>query len=60
STGAHAVKEYGAIGRAWMRAGYERGWGWPVTDEYRSGTEIRQRFSRGVTAHYRDGALWTS
>ena len=60
ATGAHAVKEYGAIGRAWMRAGYERGWGWPVTGEYAMGGEIRQRFSTGVTAHYRAGRVWTS
>ncbi|MFI7481847.1 hypothetical protein ACH9EU_05450 [Kocuria sp. M1R5S2] len=59
-TGAHAVKEYGAIGRAWVRAGYERGWGWPVTDEYAHGSEMRQRFSRGVTAHYRAGRTWTT
>ncbi|MFI7481848.1 hypothetical protein ACH9EU_05455 [Kocuria sp. M1R5S2] len=60
ATGAHAVKEYGAIGRAWVRAGYERGWGWPLTDEYHVGGEVRQRFSRGVTAHYRAGRLLTS
>ncbi|WP_053004937.1 hypothetical protein [Kocuria sp. SM24M-10] len=60
STGARAVKEYGAIGRAWKQAGCERGWGWPVTDEYRVGTEVRQRFSRGVTAHYRAGRTWTT
>lgn len=60
ATGAYAVKEYGAIGRAWMRAGHERGWGWPTTDEYPYGGEIRQRFSRGVTAHYRAGRTWTT
>ncbi|GAA2116507.1 S8 family serine peptidase [Kocuria atrinae] len=53
-TGAHAVQENGGIGQAWMRADYERGWGWPTTGEYRSGNEVRQKYSKGVTAH------WTS
>ncbi|RKQ36431.1 S8 family serine peptidase [Kocuria tytonis] len=52
ATGAHAVKETGAIGGAWKRAGLERGWGWPATDEYRAGGEVQQRFSNGVTAHW--------
>ena len=53
-TGAHAVQENGGIGNAWKRADFERGWGWPVTSEYKHGNEVRQRFSNGVTAH------WTS
>lgn len=61
-TGAHAVREYGAIGKAWMRAGYERGYGFPVTDEYRSGSEVLQRFSNGHTVHWssRTGRTWTT
>ncbi|RKQ34911.1 CAP domain-containing protein [Kocuria tytonis] len=51
-SGAHAVKETGAIGRAWQRAGYERGWGYPLTEEYRAGSEVQQRFSNGYTAHW--------
>ena len=46
-TGAHWVKEYGAIGTLWSRSDYERGFGFPVTNEYRRGNEIRQHFSRG-------------
>ena len=51
-SGAHAVKETGAIGTAWKARGYERGLGYPVTDEYRSGSEVRQRFSNGYTVHW--------
>ena len=51
-SGAHAVKETGAIGKAWKARGYERGLGYPVTDEYRSGSEVRQRFSNGYTVHW--------
>lgn len=53
-TGAHPVMENGGIGQAWMGAGYERGWGWPTSGEYKSGNEVRQHYSKGVTAH------WTS
>ena len=61
ATGAHAVKETGAIGGAWKRAGLERGWGWPVTDEYRSGAEMQQKFSNSVTAHWTSQrGVWTT
>ncbi|MGX0885672.1 uncharacterized protein YkwD [Kocuria rhizophila] len=51
-TGAHAVKESGGIGSAWKAAGFERGWGYPLTEEYRAGSEVQQRFSNGYTAHW--------
>ena len=61
STGANTVKETGAIGTAWKRAGYEKGWGWPTTEEYRSGGEIQQKFSNGVTAHWTaQRGVWTT
>lgn len=61
SSGAHAVKETGGIGGAWKRAGLERGWGWPTTDEYTSNGEVRQRFSNGVTAHWTSKrGVWTT
>lgn len=61
STGAHAVKETGAIGGAWKRAGLERGWGWPATDEYTSNGVVHQRFSHGVTAHWTSQrGVWTT
>ncbi|WP_312918590.1 S8 family serine peptidase [Kocuria sp.] len=61
ATGPQAVKETGGIGGAWKRAGFERGWGWPVTDEYRSGGEVLQRFSNGVTAHWTpQRGVWTT
>ncbi len=59
-TGSRAIKQYGAIGRAWKAAGSERGWGFPVTDEYRYGAEARQRFSKGYTAHYAAGRTWAT
>ncbi|MBG7586699.1 hypothetical protein I2V20_00450 [Rothia kristinae] len=49
STGTHYIKEYGGIGATWSRAGYERGYGYPVTNEYRVGREMHQRFSGGYT-----------
>lgn len=62
TTGARAVKETGAIGNAWKRAGFERGWGYPVTDEYRVGTEVQQRFSNGYVAHWSSvtGRTWVT
>ena len=51
-TGARVVKETGAIGQRWKSAGFERGYGYPVTDEYRYGSEVRQRFSHGYTVHW--------
>lgn len=59
-TGSHAVKEYGAIGRQWKAAGHERGYGFPSTDEYRYGAEVRQRFSNGYTVHYASGRTWVT
>jgi uncharacterized protein YkwD len=58
--GAHAVKEFGAIGRAWKAAGYERGYGYPVTDEIRSGNTVYQHFSNGYTLHWSaiTGKVW--
>ncbi|MUN62665.1 hypothetical protein GMA12_05860 [Kocuria sediminis] len=52
--GARAVKETGAIGRAWKAAGFERGYGYPVTDEITSGTTVYQRFSNGYKV------IWSS
>ncbi|MFF0944512.1 CAP domain-containing protein [Kocuria sp. CPCC 205300] len=60
ATGSRAIKQYGAIGRAWKAAGSERGWGFPVTDEYRHGAEVRQRFAKGYTAHYAAGRTWVT
>ncbi|GEC98140.1 hypothetical protein KVA01_02950 [Kocuria varians] len=62
ASGAHAVKETGAIGRAWKSAGYERGWGYPTTEEYGAGSEVRQRFSNGYTAHWSrvNGRTWVT
>ncbi|MDO4919633.1 GH25 family lysozyme [Kocuria sp.] len=51
-TGAHAIKEQGAIGKRWAQGGQERGMGFPTTDEYRSGNEIRQQFSKGYMIGY--------
>ncbi|MFI7480857.1 CAP domain-containing protein [Kocuria sp. M1R5S2] len=58
--GSRAVKEYGAIGRAWKAAGHERGYGFPVTDEYPHGAEVRQRFSNGYTVHWSAGRTWVT
>ncbi|WP_238986083.1 GH25 family lysozyme [Kocuria sp. SM24M-10] len=52
TTGAHWLKENSAIGREWIAAGAERGYGYPTTGEYRYGTEVRQRFSNNWTVHY--------
>lgn len=48
-TGAHWVKDFGAIGQVWSKYGMERGLGYPTTDEYRYGNEMRQNFSNGYT-----------
>ena len=48
-TGTHAVYTWGAIGKQWMQAGYERGYGYPTTDRQRSGSGYSQRFSGGRT-----------
>ncbi|WP_144937810.1 S8 family serine peptidase [Rothia kristinae] len=51
--GAHAIKQYGAIGAAWVAGGRENGtYGWPVSDEYRSGNTMRQDFSKGWSLEY--------
>ncbi|PZP37378.1 MAG: hypothetical protein DI613_01605 [Kocuria rhizophila] len=62
ATGARAVVETGAIGNAWKKSGYERGWGYPTTDEYRVGTEVQQRFSNGYVAHWSSvtGRTWVT
>jgi stage II sporulation protein D len=45
-TGAHATK--GAIRTAWKKSGWERGpLGYPTSNEYRSGSETRQKFQHG-------------
>ncbi|MDO4919847.1 hypothetical protein [Kocuria sp.] len=49
-TGTHAVKLTGGIGAAWQRAGYEHGWGYPVTDEYPVAWGVAQKFSTGRVA----------
>lgn len=49
STGAHWIKDFGGIGRVWSQYGMERGLGYPTTDEYRYGNEMRQNFSNGYT-----------
>ncbi|MCP3426649.1 S8 family serine peptidase [Rothia sp. AR01] len=47
--GARTIVQHGAIGQAWINAGREGGWGYPVTDEYRgSDGRVHQKFSRGV------------
>ncbi|GEC98290.1 hypothetical protein KVA01_04450 [Kocuria varians] len=51
-TGSHAIKEFGAIGQRWARDGMENGYGFPTTDEYRAGTEVRQQFSKGYMIGY--------
>ncbi|WP_367402314.1 GH25 family lysozyme [Kocuria marina] len=51
-TGSRAIKEYGAIGQRWAKSGMERGLGYPTTDEYRAGYEIRQQFSNGYVIGY--------
>ena len=50
----------GPEGQRAEAAGSERGWGFPVTDEYRYGAEVRQRFSKGVTVHYAAGRTWAT
>lgn len=62
SSGAHVIKETGAIGKRWKAAGFERGWGYPVTEEYRVGSEMRQRFSKGYTVHWSSvtGKTWVT
>ncbi|WP_051687755.1 GH25 family lysozyme [Curtobacterium sp. S6] len=48
-TGTHAVYTWGAIGKEWMQAGYERGYGYPTTDRTASGGQYTQKFSNGKT-----------
>ncbi|MGO1359076.1 MAG: SpoIID/LytB domain-containing protein [Brevibacterium aurantiacum] len=47
ATGAHAT--LGAIRTAWKKSGWERGpLGYPTSNEYRSGSETRQKFQHGL------------
>ncbi|MGO3180690.1 MAG: SpoIID/LytB domain-containing protein [Brevibacterium linens] len=47
STGAHAT--WGAIRTAWKKSSWERGvLGYPTSNEYRSGSETRQKFQNGM------------
>lgn len=61
-TGSRTIKEYGAIGKHWSQRGYERGYGFPVTDEYRVGNEVHQRFSKGYTVRWSSvtNRVWTT
>jgi uncharacterized protein YkwD len=60
--GARAVKETGAIGQAWMAAGFERGYGYPVSDEIQYGTTVSQRFSNGYKVNWSSvtGQVWVT
>ena len=62
STGSRAVKEYSPVGRLWAQRGHERGFGYPTTDEYRAGNEIRQQFSKGylVRSNVVTGHAWVT
>lgn len=62
STGSRAVKEHTAIGRLWAQRGHERGLGYPTTDEYRAGNELRQQFSKGylVRTDLATGRTWVA
>ncbi|WP_210604809.1 SpoIID/LytB domain-containing protein [Brevibacterium oceani] len=49
ATGAHAT--WGAVRTAWKKSSWERGpLGYPTSNEYRSGSEIRQKFQHGRIA----------
>lgn len=58
-TGAYIVKEFGGIGKFWSAADYERGYGFPVSNEYRYGNEMRQNFSKGYVIGWNiyDGSI---
>lgn len=60
--GPHAVANHGAIGQAWIAAGREHGYGYPVTDEVRAGAEVQQRFASGHVLHWSPatGATWAT
>ncbi len=49
-TGVRIVKMTGGIGAAWRAAGYERNWGYPVTNEYTVARGVQQKFSNGRVA----------
>ncbi|WP_315276478.1 hypothetical protein [Kocuria carniphila] len=49
-TGARVVKMTGGVGAAWRAAGYERNWGYPVTNEYAVARGVQQKFSNGRVA----------
>lgn len=48
-TGTHAVYTWGEIGKEWMAAGFERGYGYPTTDRIWNGSQYYQKFSNGWT-----------
>ncbi|WP_129659760.1 GH25 family lysozyme [Rothia uropygialis] len=48
-TGTHAVYTWGDIGKEWMAAGYERGYGYPTTERIWNGSQYYQKFSNGWT-----------
>lgn len=61
--GTGAIKENGAIGQQWKRAGQERGYGYPITNETRQRDgSITQKFKKGsriTTISWKSGrALW--
>lgn len=57
STGAHTIKETGAIGQRWKKNGFERGYGYPVTDEVSSNGVVYQVFEKGTS---NTTVYWTS
>lgn len=48
ATGAHAIDEGGAIGKAWRAKGAERGYGFPTSGEQPFGIYVLQNFSSGA------------
>lgn len=50
--GTYIMKSWQAIGRLWLNNGREKNWGWPITAKYKSGTEVRQKFSNRSMAHW--------
>ena len=62
ATAGIAVLETGAIGRAWKTSGHEHGYGYPVTDEIRSGATVHQRFSHGYQVNWSSltGQVWVT
>ena len=57
--GTFSIEEYWGIGKAWVAAGRDTAWGWPIEDEHAVGSEYVQRFSKNVTAHRVPGkSVW--